>query len=371
MLSISLVLFFSRGVSLRTWDSDGMLEREVAVYRRLQSNGMTVSFVTYGDASDQEYACRLPGIRILSNSWGLPLKIYERALIVMHGRRLLNAHVYKTNQTNGAVAALWAARILRKPLISRCGYMWSEFAGYEHGLDSLEARHARDVERRVFENAERNVVTTAMMATDIARRIPSAATRTVTIPNYVDTEVFCPLVGNERDVDIVFVGRMARQKNVEALLQAVSSLSVSVVLIGEGKLGDELRRRFSTMDGRLRWEGNIPSSDMPRYMNRARIFVLPSHYEGHPKALIEAMSCGLPVIGADSPGIRELIVHGETGWICGTDPASIRSAIQFVMAQPQLRADLGFAARQYAVDNFSLDRVVRMEADLIRDVVGR
>ncbi len=81
---------------------------------------------------------------------------------------------------------------------------------------------------------------------------------------------------------------------------------MSLTLIGEGRLRPELQRRFSNLDGRVTWEGNVSNSQLPDYFNRAEIFVLLSLYEGHPKTLIEAMACGLPAIGADSRGSGKL-----------------------------------------------------------------
>ena len=80
MASLRLVLFFTRGVSLRTWDQVGMFEREVAIYQRLQEHGVQMAFVTYGDASDLRYAGRIPGIRILCNRWGLSRWRYDALL---------------------------------------------------------------------------------------------------------------------------------------------------------------------------------------------------------------------------------------------------------------------------------------------------
>src|SRR5689334_10635214 len=57
-----LCVFFTKDVSLRTWDNNGTLDREVAIYRWLQDKGVKISFVTYGDKTDLAYADRLPGI---------------------------------------------------------------------------------------------------------------------------------------------------------------------------------------------------------------------------------------------------------------------------------------------------------------------
>ncbi len=98
------------------------------------------------------------------------------------------------------------------------------------------------------------------------------------------------------------------------------------------------------------------------------IFVLPSFYEGHPKALAEAMACELPVIGADSVGIREMIKHGETGYTCATDPDSIREAIRELIADPDLCTRLGRNARRYIQENYALDKIASLEATLLREV---
>jgi glycosyltransferase involved in cell wall biosynthesis len=345
-----------------------MFEREVALYRRLQERGAQIGFVTYGGAADLTYADRLPGIRILCNHWGLPERLYEWALPSLHGSHLRRASLFKTNQTNGAEVALRSARLFRKPLIARCGYMWSDFVVRQHGLNSATARRAFEMETKVFSSADRIVVTTDAMQQNIIRRIPSATKRIVVIPNYVDTDVFHPFGGDQDEKRVIFVGRLTPQKNVTALLEAIEPLEVELSIIGVGELRPELQDRFGSMSGRLHWLGNVPNSDLPTYLNRAALFVLPSHYEGHPKAMIEAMACGLPVLGADSPGIRELIRHGETGWLCGTDSSSIRMAIEELMAMPQLRTELGKSARQWVMEEFALDRIAQIEFGLLTEV---
>jgi glycosyltransferase involved in cell wall biosynthesis len=78
----------------------------------------------------------------------------------------------------------------------------------------------------------------------------------------------------------------------------------------------------------------------------------------------------MPVIGADSPGIREMIDHGVNGYLCSTDPANIRKAIEQLLSNPDLRRTLGNNARQYAKENFSLDRIVEMEYDLYQEILN-
>lgn len=347
-----------------------MFEREVALYRRLRANGIHISFVTYGNSSDLAYASRVPGIRVLCNRWALSPAHYERWLSTLHAFSLCRADVFKTNQTDGADVALRIAHRLRKPLIARCGYMWSELVAKQQSSDSYTLSRSRRIEAEVFGTAQRIVVTTPTMAESISQRIAAIKEHITVIPNYVETDRFMPEREQTRDIDVVFVGRMHHVKNVSALLESACPLNVKLLLIGDGSLREELQHRFDCLKGRIEWHSKIPNEHLPAQLNRAKIFVLPSHYEGHPKALIEAMSCGLAVIGANSPGIRELIRHGETGWLCNTDAKSIQTAIQMLLANPNLQKKLGNNARRYVLESYSLDSIVEMELAMLREVIG-
>lgn len=367
--SAHLALFFTRGLSLQTWADTGAFDREVALYRRLEKSGVRVAFITYGGRDDLELARRIPEIEVRCNHWGLAPRLYEHLLPWLHARVLRRCDLLKTNQTDGADIALSVAARWRKPLIARCGYMWSDFRKHQCGPDSPEAAHAREIEHRVFTAAARVVVTTSAMADDLERRIPEVAARVRVIPNYVDTECFRPLDRGDPEADLVFAGRFTPQKNLAALIDAVRPLDVSLVIVGGGKRRAEWEREHGDLGGRLQWRGNIPNGEMPDLFARARAFVLPSHFEGHPKTLIEAMASGLPVIGADSPGIRELIRHGENGYLCGTRSDEIREAIRAVLGDPALCARLGSKAREFAVREFALERVAPLELSVMNEVL--
>jgi glycosyltransferase involved in cell wall biosynthesis len=370
-MSVHLVLFFTRGVSLRTWSMVGNLDREIALYRRLIDLGHEVSFVTYGDSEDMALAGQLGGIRILCNETALPLEQYESLIPTLHGEVLRTAHVIKTNQTYGAELALSISQLLGTSFVARCGYMWSFNAAREHGENSFQATEARRVEEKAFLAADRVVVTTDAMRADVETRMPETIGRVRVIPNYVDTDTFRSYGTLQGERSLIFVGRIAPEKNLAALLQAIRPLAVRLTLIGEGKLRPQLQREFTDLDGRVAWEGNIPNALLAGHINRAGIFVLPSLYEGHPKALLEAMACGVPVIASDSPGVRDVVRHGETGYLTRTDPESIRSAIEDVLARPDLCERLARGARDYVVAHYSLDRILGMESDLLNELGTR
>ncbi|PJF33523.1 MAG: hypothetical protein CUN57_01940, partial [Phototrophicales bacterium] len=143
------------------------------------------------------------------------------------------------------------------------------------------------------------------------------------IPNYVDTNMFRPL-DVPKSFDLVFVGRVSQQKNLHSLLTAIRDSSYTLAIVGDGDLRELLQSEFSDLSAQVRWMGSISHSHLPGIINQGRVFILPSHYEGHPKSLIEAMACGVPVIGTEVRGIKQLLIHETTGYLCKTDANSIR-----------------------------------------------
>ncbi len=368
--NIRLVFCFTRGKSLRSWDQEGILEREVLLYQKLQQRGINISFITYGDSTDLKYTSRFPGIKILCNRWNLSNAHYEYCLPVLHAPWLWRSHVIKSNQVWGADVASRLGRLWHKPFIARCGYLLSDFMIRQHGKNSLAAIDSSESERKIFSAAQKIVVTTPMMADDVSRRVPSAAKKTLIIPNYVDTQIFQPKNSSEKEFDLIFVGRLVAQKNTAALLNAVAPLNIRILLIGDGELRTSLQKQFAFLNERIHWKGNVPHAELPAYLNRSKIFILASHYEGHPKALLEAMSCGLSVIGTNVEGIREVIRHNENGLLCTTEQESIRAAIQQLLSLPKLRIRLGQNARQYVLEQFSIDKIAEIETALLREVAA-
>ena len=107
---------------------------------------------------------------------------------------------------------------------------------------------------------------------------------------------------------------------------------------------------------------------LPEYINRAQAFILPSLYEGHPKSLIEAMACGVPVIGCRSPGIRSIIEDGHNGFLCDTDSESIRKTVLKVLSDETLTHEIGERAREFVEKHFSLDILSNLEKGLLQEI---
>lgn len=366
-----LVLFFTRGMRLQDWVDTGLLEREIAIYRRLIARNVEVTFITYGTRADLSLAAAVDGINIRCNSWNLSDSAYRRFLPILHASALARADVIKTNQIGGSDVACNAARFWRKPFVVRCGYLLSDYLAWQDGPEAVSTLQAIRNEDEIVQNACATIVSSEGAATELRRRASVAPQRLEIIPNYVDTQLFRPMASYAADVDVLFVGRLAEQKNIVALLQAVESAGCSLRIIGSGPLRNEIEAFRSRMGGRLEILEPVPHMQLAEMYNRCRIFVLPSHWEGHPKTLIEAMACGRAVVVSDIPAMREVVRDGQTGCIASLDPASLLAQIRRLLVDDALRSRLGIAARAFVEENYSLDQIADREYSVISTAAGR
>ncbi|TAK34597.1 MAG: glycosyltransferase family 1 protein [Saprospiraceae bacterium] len=355
-------------MTLSLWVKSGVFPREIALYRRLIQRGVGVSFVTYGSKKDLAYRDQLSGINLICNRWRLPNSLYIRLLYNFLPMSLSKTAVVKSNQVLGADVAMRAARRFGRPFIARCGYLQSEIVELDYGKDSLQSHEAQDLERIVFNGADRVVITTDRIQQKIISNYQVPRDRVRVIPNYVDTDLFCPNLQITRIPNrVCFIGRLVPVKNLMALLDGCAGLDIELVIVGGGSQEKMLKDRAAQIGLSAHFLGNLSNELLPDILNSATAFILPSLTEGHPKSLMEAMSCGLPVIGTDVPGILDVLKHRETGFLCGTNSGDIRAALQEVLGDPSLRQRLGVNARQEVLDKYSLDRVVELEINLLQE----
>ena len=118
-----------------------------------------------------------------------------------------------------------------------------------------------------------------------------------------------------------------------------------------------------------RFLGIVPNSKIPKVMARYPIYILPSFYEGHPKTLLEAMSCQMAVIGTKVTGIKEVIDDGVNGLLCGTSSESIAVCIEQLLHDEALRNKLGTEARKKIRNYFSLEKIVSTEIQIYKEIL--
>ena len=156
---------------------------------------------------------------------------------------------------------------------------------------------------------------------------------------------------------ILIVSRLVRHKGYPELLAAMADIPGAELWVAGDRLpsdhGPDLEPLFAAanLGPRLRRLGYRP--DIADILAAADIFVLPSHFEGLPMSVIEAMLTALPVVATDIRGPREQITTGETGLLVPpAQVAPLAAALRQLVADPSLRTRLGAAARRHAVATY-------------------
>jgi len=195
------------------------------------------------------------------------------------------------------------------------------------------------------------------------------------VVNGVDTNKFCPqnkenarraLGASKSDFIIGTVGRLDPIKNQHLLLHAFARLNnarknLRIVLIGDGPERHRLESIKDTLPCRDRIEFFGERDDVHKILPILDVFVLPSANEGISNTILEAMATGLPVIATNVGGNPELVQHGQTGLLIppGDQDAIVGALNLYIDQNPRMRKEHGENARERAVRDFSLDRMVK------------
>lgn len=176
------------------------------------------------------------------------------------------------------------------------------------------------------------------------------------------------------------VARMVKEKGFVELFQAFSEVSKrypNAVLLHVGPVDNsrddgitpEEAKRCGCFE-RCRFTGM--RTDVPRFLAAMDVMVLPTHREGYPVSVMEAAAMGLPCITTDIRGCREAVVDGATGIIVPPrDPAALAAAMEKLLAEPELRAQMGHNALQRAREHFDRRIVVERTLEIYRQELER
>jgi glycosyltransferase involved in cell wall biosynthesis len=369
-------LFFTRGISLKTWVDTGLFDREKQSYDEHLHRGHfeKVYWLTYG-ADDANIAgglkaagrlhrdiIVLPMPRFFSGRWGC---FFYSLLIPLFCRRWLkSADIFKTNQMDGSWAAVLAKWLYRKPLIVRTGFTWS-LLRRTHNAPKHRQKMIEIVERLAYKNASTVFVTTQTQANYIIKNYRLSEKSVQVIPNYVDTQLFTPGKSIEKYSDrLIFVGRLNEEKNLFNLIEAVAQTGMTLDIYGQGDIRDELEALVKKLNAKVNFMGVVPNTELPAILNRYRYYILSSFYEGMPKTLLEAMACGLVCIGTNVEGINNIIEDGVSGYLAkGTRVDALVEVIKRVVRLPN--GSISAKAVRQVRDNFSLETVVERESKII------
>jgi len=223
------------------------------------------------------------------------------------------------------------------------------------GTDVELARRAPGLARGVLRGA-RLVIAASTALAEAARSLGASEVRV--IPSGVDLPA--EVGGEATPLEVLYVGRLSPEKGVEELVEAARGLNL--VVAGDGPLRERV-------PGAL---GFVPHDELGALYARAAVVACPSRREGFGVACLEAMAYGKPVVATAVGGLLDLVVDAETGLVVPPrDPSALRTALERLLADPDLRRRLGAAGRRRARERFSWPAVTEVTLNAYADALGR
>lgn len=186
---------------------------------------------------------------------------------------------------------------------------------------------------------------------------------------YIDREVFKPLNLN-KDFDVIFVGRLEKNKGIFILLDALKSLySVRAVIVGVGPLSQQVKDFIgkNKMEGRVILHGWAKdNNEVAGLINRSKILVAPSFNEGGPRVVVEALACGVPFLATDVGIVSSL--DGLSGDIVTLSPQDISSKILKLLDDKEKYSRYS-SYRLRGLDEFDKIKVLSSYADTVKSII--
>jgi 1,2-diacylglycerol 3-alpha-glucosyltransferase len=342
--------------------------------QQLRSRGHRVSVVApaypgYADADPD--VVRVPSVTPPGHpDFPLALPYPGRALRTVRALGLDLVHTHSPFLLGGM--GWWAARSLGRPLVFTYHTRYDEYAHYTPMVGDL-ARPLLSAYATAYCN-QCDRVLAPLPSIAALLRDSGVRVRVAVVPSTgIDVAAFARPVdrpaGAGRDAHtavrgrfgvppgaplLVFVGRLAREKNVELLLAALAALPADtrLLLVGDGpeRPALEAQARDAGLAPRVIFAGTQPPAAVAEVLAAADLFVFPSATETFGIAMIEAMAAGCAVVAVRAAASSDLLRDGETGRLVQAEPRPFADAVRDLLAQPAQRRAMGGAARAAAAE---------------------
>ena len=233
------------------------------------------------------------------------------------------------------------------------------------------------------------VIVFSELQADVLQRLGVQRRRLAVIPNGVDVDTWRPAASNSQEVEqeltelrqrfngqrvFLYMGRVATEKNVEALLRAwklVRPAGCVLLIVGDGPLRSSLQALYGEAD--VIWWGYEPSlARRVALQQLAEVFLLPSLVEGLSLSLLEAMASGTACVATDAGADGEVLADGA-GIVISTQGVTtqLRTLLPVLRDQPVLTAELGRRARARALERYTLQGNIDALEQLYQELLSR
>lgn len=364
-----MVTVFAPKFSIKDFKQRNLLARNAGA-------GGSVVEIDLGPNVEVQRLFSLPLLGGMPGRMAIPLLAGYRAL------KKNRPDIIHTQTIFGAgLEALVASRLLKIPLVGTNHSILSEFAIYSPVLPKVFAWLAGRYETWFYRHCR--VLSAPSQAVISAMRENGFKGTTQVVSNIIDVETFKPaeapddgLLGavqrpssgefSIRPSSVVFAGRFAPEKRVEILLQAIALVKkevpeVALALAGAGPEETRWRKIIGQLkiEDNVKFVGRLNKKQLAELFQSSKVFAIASAIESQGMVALEAMACGLPVVGVNGRALPEYI-HGDNGFIVAIDDyQAMAKCLVKILKDPALAKKLGQAGRQQ-VEKFSKQNIIKI-----------
>ena len=196
----------------------------------------------------------------------------------------------------------------------------------------------------------------------------------VVIPNGVNTGYFVPPEEKKENI-LLFVGSLTDTKGCDVLIDAMHKVfeqekKFRLIIIGEGPKKSDLERQAEILniDHQITFLGAQSPSIVKKWMQKAKLFILPSRSEGFGVVLLEALACGTPCVGSNVGGITDILNEDVGKLVTVGNSMELSSAILYLLSDPIKLTAMSLEARRLVEEKFGWDTIIKKVIDIYRDV---
>ncbi|MFT6360842.1 MAG: glycosyltransferase involved in cell wall biosynthesis [Saprospiraceae bacterium] len=221
----------------------------------------------------------------------------------------------------------------------------------------LHLNWVQTMENKALKNADRLITVSQEMQRALVERIPDCYSKSVIVPNGIDV----PPINNSivpNNNRLVFVGRLDRIKGIFPLVEAMKKVHprIELMMIGDGDMRPALEKAIQAagLEKRIQLTGSLESSVVFDWIQKSYALILPSFHETQGIVLMEANSCGKPVLASDINGINEVVQQGKNGLLFEkNNPVKIAQAINYLFSNPVEAKQMGTWGKAFVNQQFS------------------
>jgi glycosyltransferase involved in cell wall biosynthesis len=362
-LKRKLILLLSEGYGIKNWENLGTLDRELKIYKDLaKQNERELVIISYNkDFLDGINIMRIP-FSFINHKF---INIRQFCFLFTALFKIKTTDIIITNQAhNGGWLAVLVKMLVGCKVIARCGYVFGEQMEYLK-MKGFSYSRRRFLEKITMKYSNIIFCPTVELKDWINTKYGLVNSKIKVVPNFVDENNFSKKEKVIKNFDAIYVGRIHDEKRVYLVNNLVKKFNLRTCIIGKGK--DESVQQLKNLD-LINYVPSVPNKDLNDYLCQSKYFVTGSSWEGHPKAIIEAMACGLICIAPSVNGINNLIEHGKTGILYDGSTEDLITKFSEIDSNINLQQLISNKAEEFISKNLSYSKVLKKVNNYIKSL---